>query len=172
MDARHASQPLADLELLELAAALSIEPPALVACREILEPSCAPLSLDASPYHLIEPDVRIETRTRIARSDTSPSERLRHLNPGNWGLETVTGPSLTCRASAPPCRMASNAGSSSSARWMKTERTLNPTDGPVSSSAPELSAHASLQSFARPDVGTSLPASNRHGLIDAAIMTG
>ena len=67
------------------ASAPDIEPPALGACRKILEPSCAPLSLDAGPYYLIEPDVRSETRTSIARSDTSHSERLRHLNPGNWG---------------------------------------------------------------------------------------
>ena len=60
------------------------EPPALRACRAILESVCAPLSLDAGPYYLIEPGVRFETRAPVARSDTSPSERLRRLNPGNW----------------------------------------------------------------------------------------
>lgn len=68
-----------------LAPAPNIEPPALAACREILAPSCAPLSLSASLYYQIEPHVRTETRTPSARSDVSPSERLRHLNPGNWG---------------------------------------------------------------------------------------
>jgi RimJ/RimL family protein N-acetyltransferase len=49
-----------------------------------LEPACAPLSVEAGPTYLIEPDVRFEMRTHIARSDTSSGERLRHLNPGNW----------------------------------------------------------------------------------------
>jgi RimJ/RimL family protein N-acetyltransferase len=60
------------------------EPPALAACRAILAPCCAPLSLNAGPSYLIEPHVRVEPRTPIARSDASPSERPRHLNPGNW----------------------------------------------------------------------------------------
>src|SRR5262245_34682137 len=60
------------------------EPPALATCRGILEPACAPLSVGTGPYYLIEPHVRAEGRTRIARSDRSPDERLRRLNPGNW----------------------------------------------------------------------------------------
>jgi RimJ/RimL family protein N-acetyltransferase len=67
-----------------LASAPDREPPGLVTCREILASSCGPLSLHASPYYVIEPHVRVETRTPIARSDASPGERLRHLNPGNW----------------------------------------------------------------------------------------
>jgi len=67
-----------------LAPAPDREPPALAACREILEPACAPLSVNAGPTYLIEPHVRAERRTGIARSDGFPSERLRHLNPGNW----------------------------------------------------------------------------------------
>ncbi len=67
------------------APAPDIEPLALVVCREILESSCAPLSLDAGPYFLIEDDVRIEPRAYIARSDTRLGERLRPFNPGNWG---------------------------------------------------------------------------------------
>jgi ribosomal protein S18 acetylase RimI-like enzyme len=67
------------------ASAPDIEHLALVVCREILEPSCAPLSLDAGPYYLIEPVVRIEPRAYITRSDTGPGERLRPFNPGNWG---------------------------------------------------------------------------------------
>jgi RimJ/RimL family protein N-acetyltransferase len=70
-----------------LASAPDVEPPALVACREILEPCYAPLALNAGPYYLIEPHIRMETRTRIVRSDTSPGERPRHLNPGNWSQE-------------------------------------------------------------------------------------
>lgn len=70
-----------------LAPAPDQEPPALAACREILEPACAPLSVNAGPYYLIEPHVRAERRTRIVRSDIPPSERLRHLNPGNWELD-------------------------------------------------------------------------------------
>ncbi len=137
MNARQASPPLTDLELLELQAEMALddrrrlagvcgvtiaaasegqrlfvgsevpdtlvpavvdavaeaprasapdrEPPALAACRAILAPACAPLSLTAGPYHLFEPHLRVETRTRIVRSDTSLDERLRHLNPGNWG---------------------------------------------------------------------------------------
>jgi RimJ/RimL family protein N-acetyltransferase len=69
------------------ASAPDTEPPALAACREILEPSCAPLSLDAGPSYLIEPAVRREPRTEIARSDTPVSGRLRRLNPGNWERE-------------------------------------------------------------------------------------
>jgi RimJ/RimL family protein N-acetyltransferase len=136
MDARQASQPLTDLELLRIEAEMSMddrgrlsgtcsvkvsstrdgqllfvgsevpdslvpalidavdrsplalapdqEPPALAACREILEAACAPLSVNAGPYYLIEPQVRAERRTRIERSDASTSERLRRLNPGNW----------------------------------------------------------------------------------------
>lgn len=64
-----------------------IEPPALVACRVILQPFCAPLALEAGPSYLIEPNVWVETRTSISRSDASPSERLRQLNPGNWEPE-------------------------------------------------------------------------------------
>jgi RimJ/RimL family protein N-acetyltransferase len=67
-----------------IAATPAVEPPALAACREILAPACAPLSLGAGPYYLIEPRVRVETRTHIVRSDGSPGERPRHLNPGNW----------------------------------------------------------------------------------------
>jgi RimJ/RimL family protein N-acetyltransferase len=67
-----------------LAPAPEQEPPALAACREILEPACAPLSVDAGPYYLIEPHVRAERRTRIVRSGKSPGEWLRQLNPGNW----------------------------------------------------------------------------------------
>jgi len=63
------------------------EPPVLGACRAIVEPCCTPLSVEAGPSYVIEPDVRIEMRTDIARSDTSPSERLRRLNPGNWEHE-------------------------------------------------------------------------------------
>lgn len=64
-----------------------VEPPALAACRALLEPACAPLSLDAGPSYLIEPHVRREARAQIARSDTPVSERLRRLNPGNWEHE-------------------------------------------------------------------------------------
>lgn len=67
------------------ASAPDTEPPALAACREILEPSCAPLSLDAGPYYLIEPAVRAAPPGYITRSDTRDGERLRPLNPGNWG---------------------------------------------------------------------------------------
>ncbi|HEY3081773.1 MAG TPA: GNAT family N-acetyltransferase, partial [Chloroflexota bacterium] len=67
-----------------LAPAPDREPPALAACRAILEPACAPLSVDAGPTYLIEPHVRAERRTPIVRSDGFPRERLRHLNPGNW----------------------------------------------------------------------------------------
>lgn len=76
---------VAALDRSPLAPAPDREPPALEACRAILAPSCVPLSLDAGPSYVIEPDVRMETRTHIARSDTSPGERPRHLNPGNWG---------------------------------------------------------------------------------------
>jgi hypothetical protein len=69
------------------ASAADVVPPALGVCREILEPSCAPLSLDVGPYYLIEPDVRIEPRAYIARSDARQNERLRAFNPGNWGTE-------------------------------------------------------------------------------------
>jgi RimJ/RimL family protein N-acetyltransferase len=66
------------------ASAPNVEPPALAACRAILAPACAPLSLAAGPYYVIEPPVRAETRAVIARSDASPTEQLRPLNPGNW----------------------------------------------------------------------------------------
>jgi RimJ/RimL family protein N-acetyltransferase len=139
MDSRHAPRPLTDLELLALAAEMSmdnrrrlagtcgvtiatarngqrlfvgsevpdalvpaladavdqsplasapdIEPPALAACRAIMEPSCAPLSRAAGPTYLIEPHVRFATRAVVARSDTSSVAWLRHLNPGNWEHE-------------------------------------------------------------------------------------
>ena len=64
-----------------------VEPPALDACRTILAPVCAPLSLDAGPYYVFEPDARVETRAELVRSDTGASERLRDLNPGNWDDE-------------------------------------------------------------------------------------
>jgi GNAT superfamily N-acetyltransferase len=60
------------------------EPPALAACRTILEPACSPLSLNASPYYVIDPLARAETCASIVRSDALPIERLCHLNPGNW----------------------------------------------------------------------------------------
>jgi len=60
------------------------EPPALVACRAILEPVCAPLALEAGPSYVFASPARAEMRIEIARSDTSRGERLRHLNPGNW----------------------------------------------------------------------------------------
>lgn len=60
------------------------EPSALVACRAILEPTCAPLSLEAGPSYLIEPDVRFEAQTEIIRSDAPESRWLRQGNPGNW----------------------------------------------------------------------------------------
>lgn len=69
------------------AAAPDREPPALGACRDILAAWCAPLSLAAGPAYLIQPDVRMATRTDIARSDASPGRRLRSLNPGNWDHE-------------------------------------------------------------------------------------
>lgn len=66
------------------ASTADVMPRALGVCRAILEPSCAPLSLDGGPYYLIEPNVRIEPRAYIARSDARHSERLRAFNPGNW----------------------------------------------------------------------------------------
>jgi RimJ/RimL family protein N-acetyltransferase len=68
-----------------LVSAPDIEPPGLAACREILAPCCAPLSMNAGPYYLFEPEVRTRTRTPIVRSDRAPNGRLRQLNPGNWG---------------------------------------------------------------------------------------
>jgi RimJ/RimL family protein N-acetyltransferase len=64
------------------------EPPALAACRTILEPVCSPLSFHASLYYVIEPPVRAETPASIVRSDAPPIDRLRHLNPGNWRPES------------------------------------------------------------------------------------
>lgn len=62
-----------------------LEPPAIAACRAILEPSCAPLFPDAGPSYLIPPDIQAEVAAYISRSDRSPTEPLRALNPGNWG---------------------------------------------------------------------------------------
>ncbi|MGD9894238.1 MAG: GNAT family N-acetyltransferase, partial [Dehalococcoidia bacterium] len=60
------------------------EPPALGTCRRILASCCPRLTLDAGPAYLIEPRVPFATRPDIVRSDTSSSESLRRLNPGNW----------------------------------------------------------------------------------------
>ena len=67
-----------------LASAPDAEPPALGACREILEPACGPLALRAGPYYLFEHPAQLPERTGIARSDLSPTVPLRSLNPGNW----------------------------------------------------------------------------------------
>jgi hypothetical protein len=67
------------------ASAPDTEPPALAACREILGSSCAPLSLDAGPYYLIESAVHAAPPDYITRSDAGSLERLQRLNPGNWG---------------------------------------------------------------------------------------
>jgi RimJ/RimL family protein N-acetyltransferase len=81
------------------ASAPDIEPPALAACRAILEPACGPLARAAGPSYLIEPSVRAETVAEIMRSDADSAERLRRLNPGNWEedewdelLDGVLGP--------------------------------------------------------------------------------
>jgi RimJ/RimL family protein N-acetyltransferase len=75
------------------------EPPALAACRAMLEPHCRVLSLNAGPSYLFDPDIRIEMGASIARSDAPQDERLRLLNPGNWErdewddlLDGVLGP--------------------------------------------------------------------------------
>ncbi|MDP8922209.1 MAG: GNAT family N-acetyltransferase [Chloroflexota bacterium] len=60
------------------------EPAALAACRGLLESSCAPLNLSAGPVYSIQPRARIETRTRIVRSDELPVGRPRLVNPGTW----------------------------------------------------------------------------------------
>jgi hypothetical protein len=67
-----------------LASAPDREPPALGACRTILEPGCPRLALDSGLAYLIEPGVPFVTRPDIVRSDTSNSVALRPLNPGNW----------------------------------------------------------------------------------------
>jgi RimJ/RimL family protein N-acetyltransferase len=64
------------------------EPPALAACRTILEPACSPLSSHASLYYVIDPHVRAETPAPVVRSDGPSIERLRHRNPGNWRPES------------------------------------------------------------------------------------
>ena len=64
------------------------EPPALAACRAILEPACAPLATHASLYYVFEPHVRAQTPASMVRSDASSVEFLRHLNPGNWKPES------------------------------------------------------------------------------------
>lgn len=64
------------------------EPPALAACRTILEPACSPLSLHVSVYYVIDSHVQAETLASIVRSDAAPIERLRRLNPGNWRPES------------------------------------------------------------------------------------
>lgn len=61
-----------------------VEPPALVACRDILGVACGQLGLNAGPVYLIEPLVPVETRTRIVRSDQSPTEWPPLVNPGTW----------------------------------------------------------------------------------------
>jgi hypothetical protein len=61
-----------------------VEPPAVAACRAILEPDGGPLTLGAGPYYVIEPGVRPEGRGPTVRSDRPPDARLRQLNPGNW----------------------------------------------------------------------------------------
>jgi len=67
-----------------LASAPDIEPPALAACRAILEPACAPLTVRGGPYYVFDPGVRSEGCGPVVRSDAPPDERLRRLNPGNW----------------------------------------------------------------------------------------
>src|SRR5215208_3104834 len=93
MDAGHGSDRLTDLALLDAAGASpragapDREPPALVACRAILETGCAPLSLEAGPSYVFVSPVRAEMRIEIARSDRSRGERLQRLNPWNWEAE-------------------------------------------------------------------------------------
>jgi RimJ/RimL family protein N-acetyltransferase len=71
-------------EMSSRAATADQEPPAVAACRAILEPACGPLALASGPYYVIESGINVATRAHIARSDTSMDERLRHRNPGNW----------------------------------------------------------------------------------------
>jgi hypothetical protein len=63
------------------------EPPALAACRTILEPVWSPLSLHASIYYVFDSDthdLRVEAPASIVRSDGPSIDLLRSLNPGNW----------------------------------------------------------------------------------------
>ncbi|MGH2583977.1 MAG: GNAT family N-acetyltransferase [Dehalococcoidia bacterium] len=67
-----------------LAPVPDVGPPALGACRAIVESCCGPLSVEAGPSYLIEGNVQFALRAEIVRSDAPPDERLRRLNPGNW----------------------------------------------------------------------------------------
>jgi len=82
-----------------LPSSLTLEPAAISAVRELLEPACSPLSLHASLYYVVEPPVRVEMRTRVVRSDSAEAQSLTDLNPGNWAtgewqelLDGVLGP--------------------------------------------------------------------------------
>jgi RimJ/RimL family protein N-acetyltransferase len=67
-----------------------VEPPALCACRAILEPACGPLAVHASPDYVFPPDLASTPETytemplRMVRSDRRPLRKLRSLTPGNW----------------------------------------------------------------------------------------
>jgi GNAT superfamily N-acetyltransferase len=60
-------------------------PPALEACRRLLETSGGPpLPCQASPSYLIQEGTRFDSAIEIVRSDGTPVAALRAANPGNW----------------------------------------------------------------------------------------
>ncbi len=63
---------------------LDDEPPAIAACRRILEREGERLTLQGGPLYVMASDLRAETGADIVRADGSDIERLRAANPGNW----------------------------------------------------------------------------------------
>jgi hypothetical protein len=60
-------------------------PPALEACRRLLEAAGGPpVPCDAGPSYLIEEGTRFPSAVTIHLSDGGPAEPLRAANPGNW----------------------------------------------------------------------------------------